>query len=86
MGGGGKKVNTLMMDQSVNRQEDALQRQEEALQKREEELRAKEEAREQATRNARGARGGSRALLLGGTEAGTMDQPLPAGLRRTLGG
>lgn len=86
MGGGGKKVNTALMDQSLARQEDAIRRQEDAVTKREEELRTREEARKEATRRARGARGGSRAVLLGGTEAGTFDQPLPAGVRRLLGG
>ena len=91
MGGrGNNRISTALMDASVTRQEEAIRRQEEAVARREEEIRRQEEAtrREQdATRRARGARGGgARAVLLGASEAGTIDQPLPAGLRRVLGG
>jgi hypothetical protein len=82
MGGGGKRVNTSAMDASIARQEEAIARQEAALAAREAELSAKEDA----TRRARAARGMARALLLGGSEAGTEDQPIPGAIRRNLGG
>lgn len=86
MGGGGKKVNTALMDASLARQEEAIRKQEEAMTRREEEVRAKEQATEEARRRARGVLGTGRAMLLGTSERGTLDQEPIAGLSRKLGG
>jgi len=82
MGFGSKKPDTSAMDASIRRQEEALQRQEEAMAQRDAELKAQEEA----ARRAREGRLRGRMLLLAGPEFGTEDQPLPGGIKSTLGG
>lgn len=83
MGGGGKKrVDTSAMDAQLARQEERIRQQEEKLAQREAQIQQEEEARKRARVN----RASARALLLGGSEMGTSDQPLPESLRKTLGG
>ncbi len=79
--GGGKRIDTSAQEASLRRQEELLRRQEERLAAQEAELKRREEA----ARQARMARFRGRLLLLGGSEAGTEDQPEP-GLQRRLGG
>jgi hypothetical protein len=82
MGGKSKSVDTSAMDAQLARQEQLLREQEARIAAREAEVKAQEEARRRAREN----RFRSRVLLLGGSEAGTEDQPLPFGLQRRLGG
>jgi len=82
MGGKPKRVDTSAMDAQLARQEQLLREQEARIAAREAEVKAQEEAR----RRAREGRLRGRTLLLGGSEAGTEDQPLPFGRQRLLGG
>jgi hypothetical protein len=82
MGGKPKRVDTSAMDAQLARQEQLLREQEARIAAREAEVNAQEEARRRARQN----RFRGRALLLGGSEAGTEDQPLPFAMQRRLGG
>ena len=82
MGGKPKGVDTSAMNAQLARQEQLLREQEARIAAREAEVKAQEEARRRAREN----RFRGRALLLGGSEVGTEDQPLPFGLQRRLGG
>jgi len=93
MGGKSKGVDTSAMNAQLARQEQLLREQEARIAAREAEVKAQEKAREaevkpqeEARRRARENRYRGRALLLGGSEVGTEDQPLPFGLQRRLGG
>ena len=82
MGGKPKRVDTSAMDAQLARQEQLLREQEARIAAREAEVKAQEEARRRAREN----RFRGRVLLLGGSEAGTEDQPLPFARQRLLGG
>jgi hypothetical protein len=89
MGGKPKRVDTSAMDAQLARQEQLLREQEARIAAREAEVKAREEpvkAQEEARRRVRENRFRGRALLLGGSEAGTEDQPLPFPMQRRLGG
>jgi hypothetical protein len=82
MGGKPKRIDTSAMNAQLARQEQLLREQEARIAARAAEIKAQEEARRRAREN----RYRGRALLLGGSEAGTEDQPLPFATQRLLGG